>query len=119
MPTPMKRASLSATPKWLPSTSKATSSIPSGLTPSSPVPAKPQVEAVISWSLLIGGGLMRKIWHSRVQAPIYEEAYYNGETYEKRDPCRGIIPNGLRITALCPLRSVQLLGCHHCEFPPS
>src|ERR1700720_2922587 len=56
MPTPMKRASLSATPKWLPSTSKATSSIPSGITPSSPVPAKPQVEALISRSLLNGVG---------------------------------------------------------------
>src|SRR5271170_139341 len=48
----MKRASLSATPKWRPSTSKATPSIPSGITPSSPVPAKHQVEALISRSLL-------------------------------------------------------------------
>jgi hypothetical protein len=51
-PTPMKRASLSATPKWQPSTSKATPSIPSRITPSSPVPAKPQVEALISRSHL-------------------------------------------------------------------
>src|SRR5271163_4738730 len=48
----MKRASLSATPKWRPSTSKATPCIPSGITPSSPVPAKHQVEALISRSLL-------------------------------------------------------------------
>src|SRR5271154_4433883 len=52
----MKRASLSATPKWRPSTSKATPSIPSGITPSSPVPAKHQVEALISRSLLCGHG---------------------------------------------------------------
>src|SRR5277367_709456 len=44
----MRRASLSATPKWRPSTSKATRSIPSGITPSSPVPAKHQVEVLIS-----------------------------------------------------------------------
>jgi hypothetical protein len=47
-----------------------------------------------------------------VQAPIYEDTYDNGETYEKRKPCRGVIPNGLRIAAFCPLSSVQLLGCH-------
>ena len=39
-------------PKWQPSTSKATSSIPSGITASSPVPAKPRAEALISRSLL-------------------------------------------------------------------
>src|SRR5277367_3294146 len=67
----------------------------------------------------VGRRWVRKIWHSRVQAPIYEDAHADGETYEKRKPCPGVIPNGLRITAFCPLRSVQLLGCHHCEFPPS
>ena|ERR1700678_4503052 len=63
---------------------------------------------------LICGGrhCVREIWHSRVQAPIYEDTYDNGETYEKRKPCRGVIPNGLRIAAFCPLSSVQFLGCH-------
>src|ERR1700678_133680 len=62
---------------------------------------------------------MRHIrWLRMTKVPICKEAYDNGETYEKRKPCRGVIPNGLRIAAFCPFSSVQLLGCH-CEFPPS
>jgi len=64
----------------------------------------------------VGRGWVRKIWHGRVKAPICEDAHTDGESYEKRKPCRGVIPNGLGIAAFCPLRSVQLLGCH-CEFP--
>src|SRR5271157_2180598 len=47
MPTHTKKASRSATPKWPPSTSKATPSIPNGITPSSRDVAKPRVEAFI------------------------------------------------------------------------
>src|SRR5208337_3112118 len=46
-PTHTKKASRSATPKWRPSTSKATPSILNGITPSSHDVAKPQVEAFI------------------------------------------------------------------------
>ena len=66
----------------------------------------------------VGRRWVRKIWHGRVKAPICEDAHADGESYEKRNPCRGVIPNGLGIATFCPLRSVQLLGCH-CEFPPS
>src|SRR5277367_1915126 len=67
----------------------------------------------------VGRRGVRKIWHSRVQTPIYKEAYDDDETYEKRKPCRGVFPNRLRITSFCPLRSVQLLACYHSQFPPS
>ena len=70
---------------------------------------------------LTGGG-RRCVRHicgrSVTKVPICKDAYDNGETYEKRKPCRGVIPNGLRITAFCSFGSVQLLGCH-CQFPPS
>src|SRR5208337_2636894 len=46
-PTHTKKASRSATPKWRPSTSKATPSIPNGITPSSHDVTKPQVEAFV------------------------------------------------------------------------
>jgi hypothetical protein len=56
---------------------------------------------------------MRHIcWLSVTKVPICKDAYDHGETYEKRKPRRGVIPNGLRIAAFGPLSSVQLLGCH-------
>jgi hypothetical protein len=56
-------------------------------------------------------------WRRRVKQPICEDAHADDESNEKRKPCRGVIPNGLRIAAFCPLRSVQFLGCHHMNFP--
>jgi hypothetical protein len=62
---------------------------------------------------LIGGDRHRVRW---MKGPICKDACADGETYEKREPYRGVIPNGLRITAFCTFSSVQLLACHR-DFP--